>query len=246
MNYLTPRTATLAIGLLAAACSTAHSATAITPQSLAPTLSSDIADSITVSQFSVGALDDIQIRNSTSIRSAAQSFTWNSDYGMTGLGLMVGDGKTWGTTTTQSFELSIHAASGIAGSITSDLAAFSFTMTSSLAVAGNWLYFDLPETLSLTNGAVYVFHLKALGSTENNTGGFDNIFVLERSSTDLYSVGRAAQLTTNDTVLPSGQSWDYTFFVTDSSQIPEPSAATALMGILALGGAVGLRRQRRS
>lgn len=240
---------TLLVCLAAGACSSAYSATAITPQSLAPTLSSEITDAFVVSQLSVGASTDIQVRNvssGTDIRSAAQSFTWQGTDALSGLGLMVGDGKTWGTTTTQSFELSIYSASGLAGSVGDELATYTFTMTSSLAVAGNWLYFDLPEPIALSNNSVYFFQLKATSLIQNVSGGFDNIFVLERSGTDLYSLGRAAQLTSNDSALPTGQSWDYTFFVAGTSQIPEPSTAAALSGLLVLCGAICFRRQRRS
>ncbi|MDR1282002.1 MAG: PEP-CTERM sorting domain-containing protein [Opitutaceae bacterium] len=203
----------------------------ITPASL-PDLGSFAAGSITLKQDSADS--NIQVRNKSAadIRSATQSFTWNTSNALAGIALKLHSTQT--ITTAQDYELRIFKTAGIlsGSAVTETLETCKFSITPDLAIAGNYLYLNIPDTLSLANGGTYVFQLAATSIVSTN------VLYLARTTNNSFPDGGAKQLSTNANPTTAGNDgWDYTFaLVAATAPVPEPATA----GLMLAGGALAL------
>ena len=230
----------LAVCALLVAPLVAGAASAITPQSIV--LSTGLITDISTIYQSNGAGTNIKVQNPVGlphlIQSASQSFTWNTTEKLGGLGVQVGTLTGWGVSQVQNYELRIYSATGLTGTVGSEISTYTFQMNKSLATVGQWLYFDFGSGLNLTQNSVYFFQLAAvseLGSVLGLASSF--------GQGNLYASGNGALITSNNVAFASNN-WDYNFFLHTTSQaIPEPSSVALLVGGLSLG-IVSLRRRR--
>lgn len=227
----------IAICLVIFAPLVAGAASAITPESVVLTTNEITAMANIFQSNGVGSEIKIQnpVGNPSQIRSAVQTFTWNSAEKLGELGVHIGAGSQWTSVQVQNYELRIYGTSG--SSVGAEIATFTFQMNQSLATANQWLVFDFGSGLSLTQNSVYFFQLAAVSE-----GG--SILSLKSSfgQGDLLAGGAGNQRGENTVGFATSGAWDFTFYT--ATAIPEPSSAAALLGVFSLG--VVLLRRRRS
>lgn len=211
----------------------ATAAVMLTPSSYS-SLPESVTDEIVIDQSLKNNNIQIRYKSSGDIRSGTQTFTWNSTQAMSGVGVLLASTQSF-TSTLQNYELRIFQVSGITNnsSVTSTLETYQFQLSNTLVVANNYLYWDFPTALELTNGSTYMFQLAPTGQNNNN------VLYLARTDYDSYGGGSGAQLTTNASpTTVSSVGWDTSFFLT---AVPEPGPMSLL---IATFGAVGILKYR--
>lgn len=181
-------------------------------------------------------------------RSLGQTFIWNSDLTMSGLGLLIAadqgsDGKKF--TTAQSYYLDIQKLDNSYSSRTvqETITTVQFTLTTDLVNPGKFLYVTFTTPLSLTNGTAYGFNLRPGEMISNN------VLAIDQSAVD-YLNGVAGANTTS--IIPngtayakSGSGYDLTFFTTTAAAVPEPATTVVSLGAAAILLGIILRRCQR-
>lgn len=127
--------------------------------------------------------------NSTSWRGIQQTFVWNSDEKLEGIGIRVDEDQDDidPFTTDQEHVLYIQSVNGTAASTTVYTA--TFTLTDALVNEGEYVYLDIDD-LALSNGAGYGF---SICPVTNAIDGDQRIYWSRSADDDAYSSGVAAQ-----------------------------------------------------
>lgn len=118
--------------------------------------------------------------NDSDLRGLAQTFVWNSQSALTGIGIKVGSGIDWKRfSSPQPYALDIQELDGsLAGRrVQQTLATLPVVITPEAVVPGEYLFIAFPEPILLENGKSYGFHLRP---TEVNPRSW--LFVLMTSS----------------------------------------------------------------
>lgn len=206
-----------------------------------------------VSSLSGAAISDgttARYQSESSQRSITQTFVWNSDDGMTGLGLLISANQNsvsgQNFTTTQSFALDIQELDDASyprkvksgGTIT----AVTFNLTVSLVQAGQFLYIQFDTPLALENGKSYGFNFRPTEMVAANA------VAIERASV-AYTGGVCNQTVSVSTIADgaaygNNSNLSYAFFTT--AAIPEPASVVAFCGIAAMLAGVVIRLRRNS
>lgn len=180
-------------------------------------------------------------------RSVTQTFTWNSDSDMAGLGMLISSLQNTASglyfTQSQSYFLDVQQLTSATGvrTVESTITTVPFTLTTSMVVAGQYLYFQFDTPLDLVNGAAYGYNFRAAEINAGNAVAFDTASVA-------YTGGVANQ-TASVAQIANGVAYgnagfDYAFFTVTATNVPEPSTAAVLFGALAMGSALAVRRRK--
>ena len=180
-------------------------------------------------------------------RSVAQTFTWNSNGDMSGLGLLIapdqnsGGGKFF--TQDQDYFLDIQQLQSATDnrSVQDTLTTASFTLTTSVIVAGQYLYIEFDTPLDLENGSSYGFNLRPGELIAGNAISVDQ-------SAIAYANGVGQQRGTV-AIIPDGSAYgnaglDFAFYTT--STVPESSSSALWLGIMAGIGVFFVSRRRHN
>lgn len=179
-------------------------------------------------------------------RSLTQTFIWNSSEGMTGLGLLIASTQnTIGGQfflQDQGYSLDIQQLQSATGdrSVDGTITTASFTITTSVVVASQYLYIEFDNALSLEDGTAYGFNLRPVEEVNNNAIAVDK-------SSIAYASGVGNQ-TGTVAIIPNGQAYgnanlDYAFYTT--TVIPESSSSGLILGIAILSSVLVFRSKLR-
>jgi len=155
--------------------------------------------------------------NSSDWRAITQTFTWNSEKDIAGLGLYMHSSQTaWSAD--QNYVLVIQALNG--NSPTLDVAEIEFSLTSSYVGPSQWLYIDFDD-IELQNGATYGFSFCPPASAVN--GSLRTVWNV--ANADVLT-GISRQYSPNPNGIPKTDSYssgggvnDYTLYMTTK---PDP------------------------
>jgi hypothetical protein len=207
---------------------------------------------VTINQSSFSDASSTQARdNASGIRSVTQTFTWNSTLALDGVGLRlaaaqdtldpVAANRVWHV------DIQQISSTGIlppAASVQSTVASLTFTLTPEAVAPSSYLYLDLTNNLTLTNGMTYGMIIYAGGAGDPA----QRLFFSRSADASAYSGGIAAQNTYfgagpyNGTY--GGAGYSLGFYMTTAA-IPEPGTTAALMGAGAALCVVAVRLRRR-
>ncbi len=224
-------------------------ATTASAQIIVSNVASAPGENVTINQALFDASTSVQVRDQAgSARSVSQTFTWNSDLALDGVGFRfastqdaydgVNEDRTW--------RIDIQLISGngrlSAATITETVASLAFTLTPASVNPNSYVYLDFVSNLDLVNGATYGMSIHAV---EEKTP-FQRLFFNRSTDSTSYTGGVAAQQSYFGSAPYSGTygglGYNLTFFMT-TAPIPEPSSAAALAALAALG-VVASRRRR--
>lgn len=214
--------------------------TALTATGQTLTQLTSVAAGANINQSSVTANVTARYQSAGNFRDLTQTFIWNSDGAITGIGLLIdagsgGSGTTF-TSTSQTFALDLQQlTSATVRTVTSTLTTLNFTLTSSLVTANDYLYISFDTPVALTNGGAYAFNLRPTSIVASNALDISDSTT---ANTTLYGVG--AQGSTAGLVSTYGNgNIDLTYFTT-ATAVPEPPSFALLAA--AGGGLFFLRR----
>ncbi|RRJ94885.1 PEP-CTERM sorting domain-containing protein [Opitutaceae bacterium TAV4] len=181
-------------------------------------------------------------------RSLDQTFIWNSDLNMSGLGLLVAadqntvSGKRF--TTSQSYYLDIQRLddSNSSRKVEETIITVQFTLTTDLVRAGHYLYIAFTTPLSLTNGTAYGFNLRPGEIVNANAVSIDLTAVPYADGAGGQG-GTVSILANGTAYTKSGSNYDFAFFTTTAA-VPEPATTVASLGTAAISLGILLRRRR--
>ncbi|MDR1280504.1 MAG: hypothetical protein LBK99_06745 [Opitutaceae bacterium] len=228
---------------------------------LAFLLLSVTARALTVSSIALLPASGVNINYSTGVsqgvtaryfasnnqRSLDQTFVWNSDLNMSGLGLLVAtdqnaaSGKNF--TKSQSYYLDIQNLDNTNDSRTvqGTVITVQFTLTTDLVRAGHYLYIAFTTPLSLTNGAAYGFNFRAAEEVNNNAVSIDQSAVAYADGAGGQG-GTVSIIANGGVYTRSGSNYDLAFFTTTAA-VPEPATTVASLGAAAIFLGILLRRR---
>ncbi|MDR1281998.1 MAG: PEP-CTERM sorting domain-containing protein [Opitutaceae bacterium] len=227
----------LLLGLVSAQL---HAAVSITP-TLLPDLTSIAAGSIVLRQDLAERTVGVRYQAANNIRSVVQSFKWNTDHALAGITIKLSADAS--LSASQEFELRIFEIAGVTNgsTVTSKLETYQFSLSSASITGGNYLYFPIPDGLSLSKDHAYQFQIAATSLAAANSLSF----VATNSAHDLFPNGSGSQQSINtDPATVASAGWDFTFALVAAVPVPEPATA----GLTLAGGAlllVALLRRRR-
>jgi hypothetical protein len=206
----------------------------ITNLTAAPETSQVVISQLSTNGATFGTRNRSNIANDW--RSIGQTFAWNSDQAMDGIGFYLSS-ATW-TGGDQEYVLvvqSLNASSVPTGVVYQA----EVLMTAVKVQAGQWMYFDT-DNLALQNGGLYGVTLcptEVTGAVSNNilqwASGADESAYAGGTGTLFNPSGKGGIPTTTS----YGSARDLTFYV---QAIPEP--ATVSLYVVSLGAIVGVRR----
>lgn len=101
--------------------------------------------------------------NESDLRGLAQTFVWNSDSGLSGIGIKIGngmDGKQFFSAQTYTLDIQELNGSVVGRRVVETIASLSVVIDSDAVVPGEYLFIALPEPILLEDGKSYGFHLR--------------------------------------------------------------------------------------
>lgn len=243
-NPMKTSTSVRALAALSLAVATSASA-----QIVVSNVASAPGENVTINQALFDASATVQARDQVgSVRSVSQTFTWNSDLALDGVGFRFASAQNTldPVAADRVWRIDIQQISGngrlTAASIITTVASLEFTLTPASINPGSYTYLDFVTDLNLTNGATYGLIVHAVGP--NATA--QRLFFNRSTDASSYTGGIAAQQSfAGDGAYGGtygGLGYNLTFYMTTAA-IPEPSSAATFAALGALGS-VALRRRR--
>ncbi|MDR1279405.1 MAG: PEP-CTERM sorting domain-containing protein [Opitutaceae bacterium] len=242
----------LPLALFSAAVTTTTAARAVVLSSLASTaLPPEDVRNLGSSLVGVSPSDGTTARYiaADNQRSITQTFVWNSDLAMAGLGLLVSGNQNTVSgqmfTASQEFALDIQEIDNATYPrkvVTGGTITVSFTLTTALVNAGQFLYIRFDTPLALEKNKSYGFNLRPTGLVPSNA------LAIEKSMA-AYADGVSSQsssvsIIATDAAYGNNTNLAYAFFTTTApAPVPEPATTAALFGGLTILACCIFRRR---
>lgn len=141
-------------------------ATIISPEQFG-SISPELQDQIVIQQTTNTGTAGIRYVSSSGYYAAFQTFTWSDSASMSGIGVkLAANSNNINGSNAYSYYLRVFAVDALTAgaSITETLGDYTFSLTGDYRTVTDYLYFELPEALSLVEGSYYAFEIVGAGT----------------------------------------------------------------------------------